>query len=740
MFIPGTVTLWVALIALVASTLLSWRALRGDATARERARHAYSLATFAIVLATAAMLYLILSHDFRLHYVYAHSDMQLPLPYLISALWAGQEGSLLFWLLCGLLIGLPLARSAKDDEPLVLIPYNLVQLALLAILLKQGPFRYLEGLPPGQMPGDGQGLNPLLQNPWMTIHPPIMFVGYAAAAAPFALAVAALWRRQYDTWVRRALPWAILSLVTLGCAILLGGYWAYITLGWGGYWGWDPVENASLVPWITSIVLVHTMLLQQVRGRFSRLNFGLSILTFVLVIYATFLTRSGVLADFSVHSFVDLGISGWLVATIFVFLLSGMAMLIWRWRDIPTHSGDEPFWTRSVLTVVGIGVLLLAALVVLVGTSWPLLTRLGGQASQVGPGFYNQVSLPIGIALALLLAVVGHLGWQQSGERLPRRLLPAAVLALAATAGAVILGARGPGYLLLLATSTFAATSVIWNLASSARARQWMLTGGYLTHLGFALMLAGIITSSAFDREARVRLPEGTPVEALGRTLTFRGIDERTRPGKRHMLVEIRESSGSTWTARPLMWNNPKSGQLVANPDLRAKLFYDTYVAPIEWKPGRPSAPGSTIEIGKGETAEIAGGTLTFQGFERSEAHGGDAPFAIGVKLLLARQGGEHTLIPALSMTQTGMTSTRVDVPGVPGAWIEVGGMNADLGRVRLTLAGVGEIPGDPGEPASFAVEIAIKPGINLLWLGLVILLAGSTVALVRRSRDAAGS
>lgn len=740
MFIPGTVTLWVALIALVASTVLFWRALRGDAHARERARQAYSLATFAVVLATAALLYLILSHDFRVHYVWAHTDLHLPLPYLISALWAGQEGSLLFWLLCGMLIGLPLARSARDDEPLVLIPYNLVQLALLAILLKQGPFRYLEGLPPGQMPGDGQGLNPLLQNPWMTIHPPIMFVGYAATAAPFALAAAALWRRQYDSWVRPALPWAILSLVTLGCAILLGGYWAYITLGWGGYWGWDPVENASLVPWITSIVLVHTMVLQLVGSRFRRLNFSLAILTFVLVIYATFLTRSGVLSDFSVHSFVDLGISGWLVATILVFLLSGMAMLFWRWRDIPIQSVDEPFWTRTVLTVVGIAVLLLAALVVLVGTSWPLLTRLGGQASQVGPGFYNQVSLPIGIALALLLAVVGHLGWQQPGKQVQRRLLPAAVFALLVTAGALILGARGPGFLLLLAAAAFAACSVIWPLASSVRARKWLASGGYLTHLGFSLMLTGIITSSAFDREVRVRLPEGTAVEALGRTVTYRGIDDRSRPGKRQMLVEIRERSGNTWTARPLMWNNPKSGQLVANPDLRVRLLYDIYVAPIEWKPGRSSVPGGTLELGKGETAEVAGGTLSFQGFERTEAHGGDAPFSIGVKLTLTREDAAHTLVPALSMTSSGVTSTRVDVPGVPGAWIEVGGMNADLGRVRLTLAGLGELPGDPGEPASFAAEITIKPGINLLWLGLVILLAGSTVALVRRSRDAAGA
>ena len=163
------------------------------------------------------------------------------------------------------------------------------------------------------MPSDGQGLNPLLQNPWMTIHPPIMFLGYAATAVPFAFAMAALWERRYDEWTKASMPWALVTVVTLGCAILLGGYWAYVTLGWGGYWGWDPVENSSLVPWLASAALVHGMLLQRARGRFRKLNFSLAILAYVLVVYATFLTRSGVLADFSVHSFVDLGITGWLV-------------------------------------------------------------------------------------------------------------------------------------------------------------------------------------------------------------------------------------------------------------------------------------------------------------------------------------------------------------------------------------------------------------------------------------------
>lgn len=739
MFVPGVVTLWVALLALVASTYHYWRHLRGDAAARERARQAYALATLAVALAAAALAYLIMTHDFRVHYVYSYSDASLPGHYLFSTLWAGQEGSFLLWLLFGMLFGLALVRLAGEEEAHALIPYNLAQVALTAILIRQSPFRFLEGLPPGQMPSDGQGLNPLLQNPWMVIHPPMMFVGYAATAVPFALAVAALWRRRYDQWVRDALPWAIVSLVTLGCAIMLGGYWAYVTLGWGGYWGWDPVENASLVPWISSAALVHGLLLQRVGNRFRKLNFSLAILTFVLVVYATFLTRSGVLSDFSVHSFVDLGITGWLVAYLLAFLVVGAAFLGWRWREIPSGHGDEPFWTRSVLTVVGIGVLLAAAAMVLLGTSAPLLTRLAEKPSQVGPSFYNQVTLPIGIAVALLLALVPHLGWKQPGERLLGRFLTSGLAAAGIAALAVALGARGSLYLLLLAASSFAAGSNLWRLAEALRARAPVRAGGHLAHLGLALMLAGIVASSAFDRAAKVSLPEGQQVRALGRTLVFRGVDTTTLPGKQQMLVEVRDASGTTWTARPLMWNNPKSNQLVANPDLRVRLSHDLYVAPIEWRPGRPPAPANTVEIGKGESAQVGGFRLRFERFERGEAHGGGGPFSIGARLTLGRDGGEWALVPSLTMGEGGTTSSRVELPGVPGGWIEIAGIDADQGRVRLALGGIGGVAPDPGEPAVFVAEVTIKPAISLVWIGLAVLLLGGTFALLRRSREAAG-
>ncbi|HUK12953.1 MAG TPA: cytochrome c biogenesis protein CcsA, partial [Thermoanaerobaculaceae bacterium] len=291
MFLPGALALWVAFLSLAASTYFYVRSLRGHEAARAWARQAYGLATSGVLIAAGVLLYLIVKHDFRVHYVYSYSDLSLPKPYLIATMWAGQEGSFLLWLMWGMIVGLPLIRYARHYEDRTMIVYNLAQISLLLILLRQSPFRFLTDLPGGQPPFDGQGLNPLLQNPWMTIHPPIMFLGYAATAVPFAFAVAALWGRRYDEWTKASMPWALVTVVTLGCAILLGGYWAYVTLGWGGYWGWDPVENSSLVPWIASAALVHGMVLQRARGRFRKLNFSLAILAYVLVVYATFLTR-----------------------------------------------------------------------------------------------------------------------------------------------------------------------------------------------------------------------------------------------------------------------------------------------------------------------------------------------------------------------------------------------------------------------------------------------------------------
>jgi cytochrome c-type biogenesis protein CcmF len=710
MFIPGVVALWVAAAALVASTVFYARCVRGHDEARVWARQLYGLMVFAVAVAAAVLMYLILSHDFRLHYVFSYSDRELPLSYLISTFWAGQEGSFLLWLLWGALIGLPLARFARHYEDRALLIYNLTLGGLLLLLLISSPFRFLEGLPPGQMPFDGQGLNPLLQNPWMTIHPPVMFIGYAATAVPFALAVAALWERRYDEWIRVALPWALVSVVALGAGIFLGGYWAYVTLGWGGYWGWDPVENASLVPWLTSVALVHGMLLQKARGRFRKLNFALASLSYVLVVYATFLTRSGVLADFSVHSFVDLGITGWLVGILAAALLIGLGALLWRWREIPSQPGDEPFLSRTAFSIMAIATLLGAALVVSVGTSSPLITRLWGEPAQVKPDFYNEVTLPVGIALALLLAVVPYLHWRGAAPGARNRLAWALLGALATTAVAAALGASGALFLAFLFASVLAVLANTVKTWEKIREAGIAKAGGHLAHVGLALMLAGIITSSAWDRTEKVTLPLGETRQALGYSLTFKGVEQQ-KPGARPaMLVEVGREGGSTFLSRPRMFRNAKSNQLVANPDVHVHLTHDVYVAPVEYDPGRPSEHGTTVELAKGESATVGPLRLTFRGFDRGGDHGESGHIVVGAVLAVATGAGEGEIRPILRSTATGFEGPPVAVDGVPGVTVALTGVNAAAGRVRLQVNGAG---------GGVATRASLRAGETLTYRGI---------------------
>jgi cytochrome c-type biogenesis protein CcmF len=838
MYWPGVVALWAAFAALIASTCFYALSIRGRDGARTLARQTYALATFAVLMASAVLLFLILSHDFRLHYVFSYSDLSLSLPYLVSTFWAGQEGSFLLWLMAGMLLGLPLVRYARHYEDRTLLVYNLTLLSLLLILLRQSPFRFLADLPPGQMPTDGQGLNPLLQNPWMTIHPPIMFIGYAATAIPFAFAIAALWGRRYDEWVTASMPWALVTVVTLGCAILLGGYWAYVTLGWGGYWGWDPVENSSLVPWLASAALVHGMLLQRARGRFRKLNFSLAILAYVLVVYATFLTRSGVLADFSVHSFVDLGITSWLVGNIVVFLGLGLVALLWRWREIPSQAGDEPLFSRTVFFVLAISALLGTAAMVLLGTSAPLITRLATQPSQVGPAFYSKVLLPVGILIGALLAVVPFLHWRGSHAELRSRLLLGGSLAVAATGVGIAVGARGALFIPFLFAALFAFFSNLLKTIDEVRKRRLRVAGGYLAHVGLSLMLAGIITSSAYNRTEKVVLPLNQAREVMGYTLTFKGVDKPTPTAKDAMVVEVVDADGRSYLARPRMFRNEKSNQMVANPDVKVRLTHDVYVSPIEFDPGQ-APEGTTTELAKGETVAVGPLAVTFAAFDMGNDHSGGGMNSIGATLAVRHGDATVNVTPRVVPGESGFTPVPVAIPGIDGATVELIGINAGVGRIRLHFHGVGgsgvarraqlkegealsyggveltfdgfdlsdfdpqagrihigaafkttgygkpgetitayyrsdggserwedaPIPGlpgvslrlgrmdaenkilealvidpaapaDPGQPMRFSIDFSLKPMIGLLWTGLVVLLLGGIMAVVRRTEE----
>jgi cytochrome c-type biogenesis protein CcmF len=742
-FWPGVVALWGALLAGLASVVFYFRADRGHTEALPLARNTYTAFATCIVAAAGTLMALILQHRFDVSYVNAYSSRDLPLHFLISTFWAGQEGSFLLWLFWGAIIGLFVWRSAREQEAPVMIVYLATFLGVVAILCKQSPFKLL----PPPVPEDGVGLNPLLQDPWMVIHPPVMFSGFASLSVPFAFAIAALWKKRWDGWVTRAIPWALFTFLTLGTAILMGGYWAYKTLGWGGYWGWDPVENTSLVPWLFTAALVHGMFLQRARKRHRKVNLILASGAFITILYGTFLTRSGILADFSVHSFIDLGITGWLVGILLGFLGLSVAMIAWRWRSIPVFAEEEPpLLSRSVLFILGIASFCVLGFVILLGTSAPLLTRLTGNPSQVQTPFYNRTALPGAILIGLLVALVPFVSWKgETGKDIASSSRRSLLVALAGTVLAFILGARQAATLVVLFVAFYAADMNLRAVVRKAKNGKWSGAGGYLAHVGLGIMLAGIIVSGVYSRSTRLTLPVNEPTDVAGSKLTFLRVIPGSATRKQAVEVRVQTPEGKVYYAYPKMYINSRTNQLMVNPAIHNTATGDFYIAPQSYDPGQPEQVGRDVKLNKGTTQSIDGTGFTFRDFnaDRSAMMKGEKTVLVLTDVTITPpDGSKHdvTLRSVFHLDGAETESPFVEVPGVPGGKMSVVAVSPSDGSVVLRMTGVSKDPKAEYQPAtteSLSVDVTQKPLIGLVWGGFYVLMAGALLAFVKRAREA---
>jgi cytochrome c-type biogenesis protein CcmF len=738
MFWPGVVTLWAALFAGLASMYGYFRVDRGAVEYLGFARRAYGLFVGAVLATSGILMGLILTHRFDVAYVASYSSRDLPLHFLVSCFWAGQEGSFLLWIFWGALIGLFVWRSAKELEAPVMIVYISTFVALVAILCRQSPFRLLATVPP-----DGSGLNPLLQDYWMVIHPPVMFSGFASLSVPFAFAIAALWKKRWDGWVVRALPWALFTFLTLGTAILMGGYWAYKTLGWGGYWGWDPVENTSLVPWLLTVALVHGMFLQKARHRHRRVNLFLAILAYVCILYGTFLTRSGVLADFSVHSFVDLGITGWLVADLVGFLVLGVALLAWRWRSIPSEIEPSPGLSRSVLFIIGIAALVGLALVILLGTSSPLITRLGGHPSQVSGNFYRVTTSPGALLLALLFALVPFVSWKgESGAGLLRSSVRSLLVAGGVLAVAVAAGARDAQTLLFVAAAAFAFDMNLRAVVRKAKNGKFGGAGGYLAHAGVAIMLVGIVVSGIYAVSQRVKLPKDRPVKVFGYSMMFTQVVPPTETSKQAMEVRVDSPKGRRFWAYPKMYINTRTNQLMANPAIRNQPLMDLYVSPQEYDPGAPGRSGKDLTLHQGQEAAVGGTRIRFDEFhvDRSQMTEGAKKIVIRASLTVTPPDGKpqaQTLdyVAFLDGSQANQ-GLPIRVAGSKAGTMRLDNVSAAEEAITLNVAGL-TADFTPATAASLSVDVTKKPLIALVWGGFYVMMFGALLAFLKRAREA---
>ncbi|HXE56395.1 MAG TPA: heme lyase CcmF/NrfE family subunit [Gemmatimonadales bacterium] len=532
MTLLGSFALWATLVVGLWCAVVGfsgrWRGRPELARAVTRAAHAQFLL---LAVASIALLKGLLGHDFNIEYVASYTSRNLPDYYVFSAFWAGQKGSLLLWAVVLSFFG-SLAQALTSRRYADLVPYVAAVVSAITVffvsvmVFEANPF---ERLP--YTPADGRGLNPQLQNVGMVMHPPMLYLGYISIAIPYAFAIAALLAGRLDPgWIHAARKWTLVSWLFLSIGITIGMWWAYNELGWGGYWFWDPVENASLLPWLTMTAFLHSVMIQEKRGMLKRWNVSLIVATFLLSIFGTFITRSGIIA--SVHSFTQSGVGYYFLAFLLAAGILSFTLLHTRWSRLRAEVQLESLVSREAAFLFNNLVLVGIAFSVLWGTLFPILSEaVRGQKITVGPPFFNRVNIPLGLLLLLLTGIGPLIAWRKASvENLKRQFVAPGLAALVTAASLVAGGMRDFHAAMAITLAAFVAGTVVQEFARGARARRRMhgesfpvalarlvarnrrRYGGYIVHVAVLIYFVAF-AGMAFKREIEATLKPGDAVE-----------------------------------------------------------------------------------------------------------------------------------------------------------------------------------------------------------------------------------
>ncbi len=531
----------------------------------ESARRLMYLSFVLHLLAIAGLATAFLTDQFQFRYVAENSSRAMTSIYKVSAIWGGMEGSLLLWGFVLSIYGALFAYSIRDDwrwsfSGGALMALFLVQIFFL-VLLNVASFPFARF--PGGAPADGAGLNPLLQNPGMAIHPPLLYAGFVGLTIPFSLSIGALLSgRINDYWIDSARAWSLVAWTILGLGIMRGGLWAYQELGWGGYWAWDPVENASFMPWLLATAFIHSIMIQKHRGMLKVWNVFLAILAFGFTILGTFLTRSGLIT--SVHTFArnqTLGVT--FLSFLGLVFLGGLGLIAWRWKSLRSKHTLESFLSREFMFILNNLLLVGLTFVIFWGTMFPTFSELfTGDRQSVGPPYFNMVTIPLFLLLILTTGVGSLIGWRKAGWRNLKRNFTIPLIGLVVTfipswfvvkeyAWALhqlpTAWDRQLSYVycaLAYSISVFTALTMIQEYVRGAASRvrrfgeniataivrlfqkNRQRYGGYLAHIGFLIVVVGIATSSSFGRERVASLSQGNTIEFAGYEITYEGLDQ----------------------------------------------------------------------------------------------------------------------------------------------------------------------------------------------------------------------
>lgn len=760
---------------------------RNDTTAAKNwikfGRNAFILHAVAVLGVMASLLLIIHQHLFEYKYVWEHTSKDLPVYYQFSAMWSGQEGSTLLWMFWHGILGCILIFKAKEWESPLLSIVALAQLLLGSMLLgiyvldyKLGssPFALMRDtmdipifkMNPEWVAEDGTGLNPSLQNYWMVIHPPTLFLGFAACTIPAAYAIASLWLRNFTGWVKPVLPWSLFALAVLGTGILMGGAWAYEALSFGGFWAWDPVENASLVPWLVLAAGVHTLMAYKHTGYSLHATYILFISSFLLVLYSSFLTKSGILGDASVHSFTDLGMSGQLVVIILAFLLPSVFLFIYRTvkKQIPSKQTEEKLSSREFWLFIGSLIFVFSAIHIITLTSFPVINKIFG--TKIAPpsdikSHYNNVQIWMAAIVALGSALTQFFKYKQSDVRAVLKQIAIAFFSSLIVSIILIIAfdlENRIDFIFLIICgcfSIFANAQYIFQVLKG----KWKIAGGSVSHIGFAILIIGILISqgrqevlsvnrfgidygsgfSEKDIAENVLLYQNEPTQMGKYRVTYLG--DSTTEKNIYFNVKYEELNKqkkvvNTFILHPNILMNSKMGNNPV-PSTRKTIASDLYThitsAPLnEDGTQADSMVQDTYTMSIGDTIPAARGSFVvldginpdahIHGFEKLPKD-----IAIGAQLKYVSLDTSFYIEPVYLVREVVATSipAKVEKYNISFSLIKI---LTEENKLQILVE---------QKRTKFIIMKAIKfPFINMLWLGCFVMVFGILLSMLQRKRE----
>ena len=792
----GSIVLTLALASSVIAMAMYFLTFKGYKNAINFGRIAYHSMAILVFTAATILLYNILTHNYGLKYVYDYSSNELPKGILAATFWAGQEGSFMLWLFLTSIVGLILQSYASkrgDLEQRVMVVFTLATTFLLVMVspLFKSPFTYIwaepvfvavkninptflsqswiqsfmfsdgssgqnfikmnadlyntlmaTGIPIKQFIIDGKGLNPQLMNFWMQIHPPILFTGFSMATVPFSFAMAALMKNDYRDWVKQSFPWVLAGAGILGLGIMLGGYWAYEMLGWGGYWAWDPVENSSLIPWLVGVASIHTLLVQRKSqakgggiGKFAKTNLILCIMTYVLVLYSTFLTRSGILGDASVHSFVDPGMLVYLFLVVFIgtFIVVGFGSIAYRWKYLTEHQAvEEGLLSRDFALFTATIVLSASAVIVLVGTSAPIFGH------SVDKFFYNEMHLPIAIIIGLLNGLSLLLKWKDTkGQELIKKSIPSIVIAFLFTVLVVLFGKVTELMMIILTFSSAFALVVNLEIAIKIVKGNMKMLGAYVAHIGIAFFILGVIGSSAYSEEVNIDLVKNQPTEAFGYKMVFTGYQPIENGTKYAFNVNMTKGN-KTYIVSPIMYISDFNNGLMREPAILTLPTKDFYLSPLGYEEnGNDNQQGTDVSLSKGQEKEVDGIKIVYKEFVKPDiaAMQSGGNIKMGTNLVITQNGKSYSVEPLIKREngQFEYIPATVDELNLK---IELKKINPSDDTADFLVSKIKSVAKTEAPKEVLSVAASVKPFINLVWVGVLIMVVGFFVAVARRLKE----